>query len=653
MAKASEPKQKGTTGRRETSHTSPEGGRGDAGVTRAKQPEGSLLGDFSPLLPAERAVIQAVKKGMPAVISLTRPDSGEDNNTVRAEFLRFLLLGGDNETPIHDFGIGIGGAFVSGILNVGYSRLRYRLAAIRCTFESIPIFRDSYIPGLILTDSAIPGFNGDGILVRGDVYCNGDFTCADKIYLAGADIGGDLNLAGASIESKSDIAIFGERTKIHGTVFLDDSSVQGEVRFLSSSIDGSISCPGATFRNKRATALTLDGATIKGGLLLANGFCAQGEVSAVNCSVEGNIICQDGIFLNPGRDALTFHGISITGSLYFTSGFRACGSVWLNGSVISGQLITIGGKFHFRHGQAFNAAGMRVSTSVVWRKIDRLCGGVNFESASTPVLIDDWESWKSARSVVLNNFCFDRLLEGPIDASTRIDWLKKQTSLRSGNMFWPQPWEHLAKILKEMGHYEEAKTILIEREKELRRLGLIGSRQSVHWEGLGSGITVAWIKLSNITSRLLHWSYGALAGYGYRPLRTVGWMASFWIAGSLIYAAAASDGMFGPSNPRIYMDPRLGNCGDGGEAGKVHWTKCSDLPVEYTVFSPWIYSLDLILPVVELRQDQDWSPIINSKSGHPLRAGRALRAFVWIEILVGWLTSLLLVSALGRLIQKD
>ncbi|MCX7326536.1 MAG: hypothetical protein NTZ14_19435, partial [Hyphomicrobiales bacterium] len=41
-----------------------------------------------------------------------------------------------------------------------------------------------------------------------------------------------------------------------------------------------------------------------------------------------------------------------------------------------------------------------------------------------------------------------------------------------------------------------------------------------------------------------------------------------------------------------------------------NWYYCADLPGEYTTFQPFLYSLDLILPLVELQQDKDWSPII-------------------------------------------
>src|ERR1044072_245913 len=52
--------------------------------------------------------------------------------------------------------------------------------------------------------------------------------------------------------------------------------------------------------------------------------------------------------------------------------------------------------------------------------------------------------------------------------------------------------------------------------------------------------------------------------------------------------------------PPISID--LAGCGDGGTPGKIYWTspECP-MPPEYTSFQPFIYSLDVLLPFVDLR----------------------------------------------------
>jgi hypothetical protein len=145
-----------------------------------------------------------------------------------------------------------------------------------------------------------------------------------------------------------------------------------------------------------------------------------------------------------------------------------------------------------------------------------------------------------------------------------------------------------------------------------------------------------------------------LAGYGHRPLRTVGAMFIVCVACSLAFYAGRHAGLFGPSNPLISANPRYSMCADAGVPGKAHWTspECP-IPAEYTTFQPFLYSLDLILPLVDLQQEHDWSPIVQSVHGQTLWEGRALRWLMWFEILFGWVASLILVAVLGRLVEKD
>jgi hypothetical protein len=130
-------------------------------------------------------------------------------------------------------------------------------------------------------------------------------------------------------------------------------------------------------------------------------------------------------------------------------------------------------------------------------------------------------------------------------------------------------------------------------------------------------------------------------------------MTLVWFVCALGYAAAGEDGLIGPTNPRIYADPAFEACGDGGDRGKIHWTDCKILPPEHSTFDPLIYSLDVILPVVDLKQETEWSPMVHSAGGEELVGGHELRLLLWVEIFFGWIGSLLLVSVLGGLIKRD
>ncbi len=104
----------------------------------------------------------------------------------------------------------------------------------------------------------------------------------------------------------------------------------------------------------------------------------------------------------------------------------------------------------------------------------------------------------------------------------------------------------------------------------------------------------------------------------------------------------------------MMVNQQVATCGVDGEVDFNHyWVRCPDMPPEYTSFDPLLYSLDLILPLVDLQQDSDWAPVITNSKGMALPLGWWARSLMWFEILFGWMASLTLVAVLGRLVDKD
>jgi hypothetical protein len=142
-------------------------------------------------------------------------------------------------------------------------------------------------------------------------------------------------------------------------------------------------------------------------------------------------------------------------------------------------------------------------------------------------------------------------------------------------------------------------------------------------------------------------------------------MGMIWFVCSLIYCWAASNSIMAPTNPLVFDSPKYSDCKleKGG-----NWTTCLS-PYEYTTFSPWMYSLDLILPLVDLQQDKDWSPMVQEPrfakdkdgkfrvdiNGKHIdeqkysKHGVFVRWLMWFEILFGWVASLLFVAVLSGL----
>ncbi len=472
---------------------------------------GRWLGDFPELSAAEKALVAACARGAtwqpvgwaPVGCDGERPEEATDANTIRAGLIRFLLLGGDADHPVHEEGVSVDGAWISGNLNIHQARASVRLCLYSCHFAETPNFINASLPELSLKGSLCPGLKADRLKVEGGVFLGDKFHATKMVQLPGAEIGGNLD------------------------------------------------CDGGRFENPKKVAMLFQNISVMGALhLCSSGQGADGGVPNSTASVEGII----------------------------------------------------------------NLTAARVGT---------LVDG------------DTLACWQGGRHI-LDGFRYDRIF-GFIDAARRIDWLKLQREDQLTSDFKPQPWEQLIKVLREMGHPHAASEVAIAKQEQMRVAGVINGPMR----------------------RPLHWLYGQLAGYGHRPLRAVGWMLAVWLFCSFCFDLGREYGYFGPSNPLIHTSPAYASCGGPGETlpdgtAKPFWhTPACPTPPEYSTLYPPLYSLDLILPLVDLQQETDWAPIVINENGAQLFLGYALRALMWFEILFGWAMSLMLVAVLGRLVEKD
>ena len=131
-------------------------------MTATRKPAGRTLAEFQPLKPAERKLLEACQQGTVANISAERPEAANDDNIVRAAFLRFLALGGDEQAPVHEHGVQLVGAWIEGGLDMVAARVPSDLFIFDCHFDSTPVFRGAKIAGTLNLGSChLPGFIGD------------------------------------------------------------------------------------------------------------------------------------------------------------------------------------------------------------------------------------------------------------------------------------------------------------------------------------------------------------------------------------------------------------------------------------------------------------------------------------------------------------
>lgn len=243
-----------------------------------------------------------------------------------------------------------------------------------------------------------------------------------------------------------------------------------------------------------------------------------------------------------------------------------------------------------------------------------------------------------------------------------------------------------------MGHAEDARQVAIALEHRMRKAGVIGQSQDTQRP---------WLMWANRPRRWLyrklacffHWWFWALTGYGYRPMRLMVWMLAVWLGSAAFYWAMALPprDVFAPTNPLVFQSSfyrpclpceqirestptaqsaavascraaqaqmRLDLQSENKRFYAGNWYLCPRVREEYTGFSPLAYSLDVILPLVDLQQQKDWGPMIPTpEQGVLSEFGEVTwkhitRFVIWFETLFGWLASLLLVAIVSGLTKR-
>ncbi len=572
-----------------------------------KRAHGRSLADFGNLHPAEKILLEKCAIGAAATIGNGVPADGSDRfKIVRASFLRFLLLGGDEQAPVHEQGVQLFGAWIQGELNLENCHVPHRMALSECKFDEPIIAIDAHIAGLLfLSGSHLQkGLSADRLRCDGGVFLRRGFRSSDTVCVSGAQIGGNLD------------------------------------------------CSGGQFASETGYALSADGAVIKGYVFLHKGFKATGEVWLLGTQIGGNLECSGGQFEQKDGHSLCFDRSVINGNVHLNKQFRATGTVRLLGTQIGGNLDCSGGQFS-AHGLIIQSA--TIQSNLFLRDIADPVS-IDADSARIGVLEDAPTAW--AKGSILNGLVYKSLAGiAHTDAAHRIAWLKKQRHEDLGEDkkkqgFRPQPWKQLQKVLCEMGHEADARLVGIAFEDQLRLADRIGQITDIS-------------KAQNIIPivrrqclRGLHWLFGTLAGYGYRPMRLFMSVVVVWLFCAAVYWCLSLPpyNAIGPTDPVVYQHAKYATCTD---KEKGNWMLCEALPAEYSTLSPLAYSLDILLPLVDLGQEKSWGPLVPTPERHfcvelfTFSPAHWVRLLNWFEILYGWVASLLFVAIVSGMSRRS
>lgn len=575
-----------------------------------KRAYGRSLVDFSPLLHAEQILLDQCALGEEAEISDAVPvDEADPKKSVRANFLRFLLLGGDEQAPVHEQGIQLQGAWIQGPLDLDNCRVQHRISLTKCKFDGPIVARDGHIAGLLYLSGShlLKGLYADRLRCDSGIFLNDSFKSFAEVRLGGAQIGDDLSCTGGQFEPLNGTALSAEGAVIKGSVFLNQSfKATGEVRLLGAQIGGDLTCNTGQFSPREGDALNADRTVVKGGVYLNQSVTTTGMFRFLGAQIGGDLDCSGWQFTANGNKALHLQTATIQGGLLLRD----------------------------------------LSTSV---RIDAT-------SAQIGILVDESNAWGKCSGL-------DGLVYGslggtaPTNAVQRITWLKQQSDKDLGEDevkkgFRPQPWKQLQKVLLEMGHEADAREVGVAFEKQLRTADRIGQIS----DASRAKEIIPFVRRKCL--RGLHWLFGALAGYGYRPMRLFMSMVAVWLFCAIVYwwLALPPHSALGPTDPLVFQNKDYAAC---TAASKGNWFLCGPLPAEYTTFSPLAYSLDILLPLVDLGQEKSWGPLVPTPEQSifvelsSFSPAHRVRLLNWFQILYGWMASLLFVAIVSGISRRS
>jgi hypothetical protein len=539
--------------------------------------------------------------------------------------------------------------------------------------------------------------------VKGSVFLRKGFQARGMVNLLGATIGGDLDCQNGKFAGQERVSLLLECAKVSGNVLLrrnpqtssssgEGFQSEGQVRLYGATVGGNLDCRGGKFVNPKGSAIDATGINIKGAVLMCNEFQAEGLVRLYRATIGGNLECHGGKFVNPkeDEDALNAEGIDVKGGIFFIDGFLAEGGVRLYGATISSSLDCHGGKFDNPKGAAIDATGVDIKGTVFLSDgfqakgmvnllganigSDLECRGGKFVNLQGDALIaedidvkgavylsdgfhaegvvnlrraridstlsmrgianpekmeldlrfarihileDNEKSWPQKTKIHLNDCVYDTIShDSPLDDKKRLEWLRLQ---KLETDFSPQPYEQLAKVLRSLGHEDAAIKVLIGKQENRRSYGKMGM--------LGS---------------LWNWILGLTIDHGYKPHKALYFALIPVILGYFLFGHAYSQGLLSTSK---------------FEAVKSTSASNTETTKEYPEFNAFIYSLDLFLPIVDLRQKNYWQP--NAKSVDQtltpmlkIQWGRVVQYYFWAHILLGWFLSTLWVAGFTGLVRR-
>jgi hypothetical protein len=475
------------------------------------------------------------------------------------------------------------------------------------------------LAGATLTNPEGNAFVGDSLSTAGDTYFDNTIVVGE-LRLAGAQIGGALSMARSRLTNTTRNAFVGDRLSTAGDAYFGKTTVVGELRLAGATIRGELSLAGATLSNPEGNALVGDGLSTSGHVYFDD-TTVEGEVRLAGATIGRRLSMAGATLSNPGGNAFVGDGLSTTGDVRFPDA-AVQGELRLAGAKVGGELSMAGATLSNPGGNAFVGDGLsttgnvrfvdatvqgelrlvraRVAATLFFEACHVTDGDVNLSATSVGVVDNCPGSWPERLN--LDGFSYGLTSANDNDVESRLSWIRRSHAAGQRH-YSPGVYDQLAEAYRRAGQDRNARKVAIAREEDRRSRGQL-NRLS-RW----------WNKFLSVT-----------VGHGYKPWR---------IAIILVIVVLLATAFFWLSPANRAMAPAMNDAPDA--------TSSQNCTGNYECFSAPIYSLDVLLPVVDLRQESNWRPTPGGPWGWPARVA------TWILIVIGWLLTTALLAAVSKL----
>lgn len=564
-----------------------------------------------PPTPAEWKLINAAKAGERCKVgphNATPPvnDASHDFK-IRADVLRYLLLGGCEAHPVDDAGVWVVGAQIVDTLKVDFTVIPGAIQLINCRFDAKPSFYQAQCGAVALNGSILPGLRAQGMTTTGSVFLK-NIISTDCIDLKSARIGGQLVCISAHVNAPNGFAINAQGAEVNGGVFLHPRTSREQKTIKR--------------QFKTDAGISLSGAKI-GGL--------YAEHTIINSTLENDAIKATNLRVN-GNAKLGYSTVR--------------GEVRLTGAKITGELNCEGADFSNATGHAFNGQRMRIDQSFIWQKVANAEGEVSLNGAHVAELNDDPENWPDAGRLLLDGFTYDRIRGKVSTSPARKEWLLNGSLYK--DQFFPQPYTQYANFLRDTGHDAQARQVLLTREIKVREY----ERREL------GGLLRLW---RGFWDRLQEW----VVGHGHAPFRSATWLCALILLAIIPAHLAWEEGSFAPNASPILVSDGWQDVQSSaqnpakiwsGELAPDRWSETRpDTPWQplapgrdWETFNRYAYAADIVIPLINFGQTEAWAPSTTREAW-----GWHLWWLRWVFTVFGWIVTALGAAAITGIIRRD